>query len=252
MRFRANARHPAVIGSRQRVPNRVRRSFVDRRRHQRYDIDGDLIATITSAHLLRLANVGSHGALVETFAPLPIHSVYEGRLMLAGEEFDVRFRVLHVQATGEPTRYLMGVEFLEPSPRAVARIDAWLEQDRDEDRQGAEGAADEHPEKRRRGRIAARDSHLRVLVRLPVMMRDISGGGALLEVPVTMPAATRPHLRTMLRGRRFDADLEIGRIQPDARVGGPASRLGVRFTAMDDDSKAALTDFLAMATERDD
>lgn len=105
----------------------VRRSFVDRRRHQRFDIDGDLAATLTSTHLLRIANVGRHGALVQTFAPLPQHSVYDARLVIANEECDVRFRVLHVRRAapgGAP--YLMGVEFLELSPRAVARIDALL------------------------------------------------------------------------------------------------------------------------------
>jgi hypothetical protein len=226
---------------------RVRRSFVDRRRHQRYDIDGDLIATLTSAHVLRLANVGSHGALVETFAPLPVHSLYEGRLILGSDEFDVRFRVLHVRTADSPAQYVMGVEFLEPSPRAIDRIEAWLAS---EERAG--DSAEHYSEKRRSGRVSRGDCHLRFQVRLPVMMRDISGGGALLDVPVTMPADTQAHLRTMLRGRRFDTDLAIGRIEPDARAGGPASRLGVRFTAMDEDSRDALTDFLAIATERDD
>lgn len=234
----------------------MRRSFVDRRRHQRYDIDGDLIATLTSTHLLRLANVGRYGALVETFAPLPLHSVYDGRLMLAGEEFDVRFRVQHVRAVKEPTQYMMGVEFLDSSPRAAARIEAWLaEADRaeaDDDERAATERADAQATRRRSRRVSPADCHLRVLVRVPVMMRDISGGGALLDAPVTMPLETQAHLRTMLRGRRFDTDLHVGRSQPDARLGGPASRLAVRFTTMDEDSRGALTDFLAIATERDD
>ena len=229
------------------APTRVRRSFVDRRRHQRFDIDGDLIATLTSAHVLRLANIGCYGALVETFAPLPVHSVYEGRLILGGEEFDVRFRVLHVHATSDLTQFAMGLEFLEPPPRAVALIDALLKSD-----ERAADVTEGYPEQRRSGRVARGDCHLRFLVRQPVMVRDISGGGALLDVPVTMPADTQAHLRTMLRGRRFDTDLDIGRSVPDARLGGPASRLGVRFTTMDEDSHGALTDFLAIATERDD
>jgi hypothetical protein len=220
----------------------VRRSFVDRRRHQRYDIDGDLIATLTSAQMLRLANVGSHGALVETFAPLPVHSVYEGRLILAGEEFDVRLRVLHIRAASEPARYLMGVEFLDPSPRATSRIEAWL------DREEHGGGDEEH---RRRGRVSRVDCYLRFLVRLSVMLRDISGGGALLDVPVTMPMDAQAHLRTMLRGRRFDTDLEIERSIPDRRLSGSASRVAVRFTTMDEDSRGALAEFLAIASERD-
>jgi hypothetical protein len=83
---------------------------------------------MTSTHLLRIANVGFGGALVHTFAPLPLHSVYDARLALASEECDVRFRVRHVRRTegGDGGRYLMGVEFLELSPRAMARIEELL------------------------------------------------------------------------------------------------------------------------------
>lgn len=104
-------------------------------------------------------------------------------------------------------------------------------------------------DKRRTSRIAPRDCYLRVLVRVPVMMRDIGTGGALLEAPVAVPAQTQAHLRTMLRGRRFETDLDVGRLEAGGQPGAPASRLGVRFTNMDEESRNALVAFLAVAHE---
>ena len=77
--------------------------------------------------MLRIANIASGGALVHTFAPLPVHSVHDARMALKSEECDVRFRVRHVRRVdGESPRYVMGLEFLELAPRAAARIEELL------------------------------------------------------------------------------------------------------------------------------
>ncbi|MEO6239217.1 MAG: PilZ domain-containing protein [Vicinamibacterales bacterium] len=101
----------------------LRRTFGDRRRHPRYDIHGDLLATFDSSQTLRIADIGFDGALVCTSAPLPVQSVHTARLIIGSDESDVRFRVSHVSPVdGSGRAYVLGVEFLELSRVAVTAI----------------------------------------------------------------------------------------------------------------------------------
>lgn len=106
-------------------------------------------------------------------------------------------------------------------------------------------------DKRRSRRVEPQDCYLRLLVRVPIVMRDVGQGGALLEASISVPPESHGHLRTMLLGRPFEADVDVcwsgSGSGPDVRT----SRIGVNFTTMDDGSRGALTDFLSIATEPD-
>ena len=105
----------------------MRRSFGDRRRHPRYDIHGDLLATFDSSQTLRIANIGFGGALVSAPAPLPLQSVHTARLIIGSDESEVRFRVSHVSPVdGSGRAYVLGVEFLELSRAAMTGIELMM------------------------------------------------------------------------------------------------------------------------------
>ena len=99
----------------------------------RFDVEGDLVGTLTSAPVLRILTLASGGALVDSFAPLPVHSVHAARLGLKNEECDVRVRVRHVsRVDGDARRYMLGLEFLELAPRAAILIAELLAVEGDE------------------------------------------------------------------------------------------------------------------------
>ena len=105
----------------------MRRSLGDRRREVRYDILGDLLATFDSMQQLQIANIGLGGALVYAPSPLAPQSVHTARLVMGGDESDVRFRVRHVAPASAAERfYAVGVEFLELSPVALFGIERLL------------------------------------------------------------------------------------------------------------------------------
>jgi len=107
----------------------LRKSFGDRRRHPRYDIHGDLLATFDSSQTLRIENIGFGGALVHTPTPLPLESVHSARLVIGSDESDVWFRVRHVgPVDGSGRGYVLGVEFLELGRAAVAGIEQMMTQ----------------------------------------------------------------------------------------------------------------------------
>jgi len=106
-------------------------------------------------------------------------------------------------------------------------------------------------DKRRSRRVEPQDCYLRLLVRVPIVMRDVGQGGALLEASISVPPESQGHLRTMLLGRPFEADVDVCWSGPGSGPDVRTSRIGVNFTTMDDGSRGALTDFLSIATEPD-
>ena len=98
------------------VPNQ----FPDRRSHVRFEIVGDLWATVTAMQSMPVVNLGEGGALLESADPLLIGSVQHLRLRLGTDSVDVAGNVKHVRRSPiSPDRYLVGIAFTEPS--AVAR-----------------------------------------------------------------------------------------------------------------------------------
>ncbi len=97
----------------------------DRRGELRFEIVGDLWATLTTAQSLPLLNLGSGGVLVESADPLVVGSAQRLRLRVQDDVTEVGATVKHVRpAPGKPDRYLVGMAFLDLSPAARRTIDA--------------------------------------------------------------------------------------------------------------------------------
>lgn len=103
----------------------------------RYEIHGDLLATLDSSQVLRIANIGVGGALIWAPAPLPLQSVHNARLVVAAEESDVRVGVRHVRPLDGRGGYMIGVEFLELAPAALFKIEMMLAESGEGEVEGA-------------------------------------------------------------------------------------------------------------------
>ncbi len=97
----------------------------DRRTDLRFEIIGQLWGSIETVEQLPLVNLARGGALVQSRLPVNPEMVRSLRLALGDQVNDVQVRVRHVTAEkaegGE--RYLVGLEFVEPSASALAQID---------------------------------------------------------------------------------------------------------------------------------
>ena len=101
-------------------------------------------------------------------------------------------------------------------------------------------------EKRQSRRVVTQQCYLRLQVRLPLLMREISGGGAMLESPVPVAPENHGTLRTMLAARPFETRVQVCRAHPvigDARK----TNVSVAFTDMGPDATQALNHFLKLA-----
>jgi hypothetical protein len=101
-------------------------------------------------------------------------------------------------------------------------------------------------EKRQSRRVVTQQCYLRLQVRLPLLMREISGGGAMLESPVPVAPENHGTLRTMLAARPFETRVQVCRAHPvigDARK----TNVSVAFKDMGPDATQALNHFLKLA-----
>jgi PilZ domain len=107
----------------------MRRSMGDRRQKPRFDVVGQLAGTLDAAVSMSLRDVGRGGAQVESFVRLATGSQHRATFSCDGIEAAVQVCVRHVKpvvsSAGEQ-RYLMGVEFMGPSPAVVELIERWL------------------------------------------------------------------------------------------------------------------------------
>jgi hypothetical protein len=97
----------------------------DRRQHPRFDVGGKLSATLDVRESVRIVDLGAHGALVESLAPLAVGAEYAARLLVDGADFNVRLRVCRIAEVAEAPgrRFVVGVEFLAVSePEALHRL----------------------------------------------------------------------------------------------------------------------------------
>ena len=99
----------------------------DRRGELRFEIVGDLWATLTTAEPLPLINLGSGGLLVESADPPVVGSTHRLRLRFHQDVTEVRATVKHVRAAPDKRdRFLVGMAFLGLSGAARQAIDAVL------------------------------------------------------------------------------------------------------------------------------
>jgi hypothetical protein len=89
---------------------------------------------------------------------------------------------------------------------------------------------------------------VRLELRQPVQLLDISLSGALLACQVPVWPGGQAHLRLALASEPFDADLHVRRRHPDTAMDGRVG-LGTMFLAMDDTSRRSLERFLRRASE---
>lgn len=104
-------------------------------------------------------------------------------------------------------------------------------------------------EKQRRWpRVKAEGCYLRLLVEVPVRVRDIGAGGALLEASAPIAAGDEARLHTQIQGRPFAPSVVVARRADSGPDTSPA-HLAVAFGSMDDAERKALTEFLKTAVE---
>jgi len=107
----------------------MRRGMGDRRLRPRFDVVGQLAGTLDAAVSMSLRDVGRGGAQVESFVQLASGSLHRATFACDGIEAAVQVCVRHVKpvvsSTGEQ-RYLIGLEFVSPSPAVLELIERWL------------------------------------------------------------------------------------------------------------------------------
>lgn len=101
-------------------------------------------------------------------------------------------------------------------------------------------------EQRQSRRVITAQCYLRLHVRLPLLMREISGGGAMLESPVPVSPEDQGTLRTMLAARPFETRVQVCRAHP-AQTDARKTNLSVSFKDMGPDASQALNNFLRLA-----
>lgn len=107
----------------------MRRGMGDRRQRPRFDVVGQLAGTLDASVSMALRDVGRGGAQVESFVQLAAGSLHRATFACDGIEAAVQVCVRHVKpvvsSTGEQ-RYLIGLEFVSPSPAVVELIERWM------------------------------------------------------------------------------------------------------------------------------
>jgi hypothetical protein len=84
----------------------------DRRREPRFEVVGDLWATLEVRPSLRLLNLSQGGALVESLQPLSVDTQYQARLSAGDATSVVDVIVRHVREAGAGG-YQIGLEFAD-------------------------------------------------------------------------------------------------------------------------------------------
>lgn len=100
----------------------MKRRIGDRRAKPRFEIVGDLWASVDVTTSMIVHNVGRSGALLECAQALALDSTHWVTAVTNGQPHLVQIRVRHstpvVNVANEP-RYLIGVEFLRLSPAVL-------------------------------------------------------------------------------------------------------------------------------------
>jgi hypothetical protein len=94
--------------------------------------------------------------------------------------------------------------------------------------------------------VVTQQCYLRLHVRLPLLMREISAGGAMLESAVPVAPENSGTLRTMLAARPFETRVQVCRAHP-AATDARKTNVSVAFKDMGPDAAQALNHFLKLA-----
>lgn len=101
----------------------------DRRSDLRFEIIGQLWGALETVDSLPLRNLARGGALVEARTPVGAETFRALRIGVNGRMQEIPVRVCHItpHKTAEGDRYLVGLEFVEPSAGALEQIDRIIE-----------------------------------------------------------------------------------------------------------------------------
>jgi hypothetical protein len=91
----------------------------DRREHVRFEVSGQLWASLETIDRAFLRNIGVGGALVEARLPPGIRTPRLAHVAFGGHGPDLNAIIRHVSPMSpddESNRFLVGLEFLAPSP----------------------------------------------------------------------------------------------------------------------------------------
>ena len=98
----------------------------DRRTRVRLEVLGILRGSLELTEQARLVNISAHGALIETSALVTVGSFQELQLTIDGQLTRVAGRVRRLEQVpqaSEAWKYLIGLEFLSPSPSFTESIE---------------------------------------------------------------------------------------------------------------------------------
>ncbi len=97
----------------------------DRRTDLRFEIIGQLWGSLEAVEPHPLLNLARGGALIESRSRLSPELVRAVRFQFNGSSHDVQVKVRHVtpETTPDGERFLVGLEFIEPSAAALEQID---------------------------------------------------------------------------------------------------------------------------------
>lgn len=98
----------------------------DRREYVRFEVAGHLWATLGVGQRAVICNIGSGGALLAARLPPGLRSMRSAQIALRDSGADVIVSVRHVSpmtTAPDEDRFLLGVEFINASPKARADID---------------------------------------------------------------------------------------------------------------------------------
>ncbi|HWW82030.1 MAG TPA: PilZ domain-containing protein [Vicinamibacterales bacterium] len=102
----------------------------DRRARVRFEVLGTLSAALEVIESAKLVNISKRGALIETTRDVPVGSIQSVQIYVGGHETRVTARVCRIwrltaapAQEGEPSRYVIGVEFLSTPPALAESID---------------------------------------------------------------------------------------------------------------------------------
>ncbi len=103
--------------------------LADRRNVARFEIVGELWASVETVEPLPVSDFGPEGVQVEVGYPLPLGSVHTLRLIRADDETMIAAVVRHLRPLGAASgnhRYAVGFEFLNLNSETRARLDRMI------------------------------------------------------------------------------------------------------------------------------
>lgn len=107
----------------------MKRGAVDRRDRVRFEVFGFFWGIFGGREPVRVRNLTSSGALIETSQPLAVESIQSICLTIDGQQTISEVCVRHLRPLDDPSRgYLVGVEFLAASSafqEAIERLIAY-------------------------------------------------------------------------------------------------------------------------------